>query len=168
MELKDKFYFNNKWESGVTYTAVREEGGYKICVVGGEGVYSNHVPHSKVKDFLDEGDWIIIEDIDNMEPVEDPSVTVATSEWTANHYDVNYTLSEKEIEQGFIRLDTYKVNKAWGINAVDPTGAGFHCLKTLNRIPRQKNTLERELRALIGQVKCWANEEAIDLSDIVK
>ena len=88
--------------------------------------------------------------------------------WTASHYDVNYTLSKKEIEQGFVRLDTYKVNKAWGLNSVDATGAAFHCLKTLNRIPRQKNPLERELRALVGQIKCWSNEEEIDLSDILK
>jgi len=89
-------------------------------------------------------------------------------DWTASHYDVNYTLSKKEIEQGFVRLDTYKVNKAWGLNSVDATGAAFHCLKTLNRIPRQKNPLERELRALVGQIKCWSNEEEIDLSDILK
>ena len=88
--------------------------------------------------------------------------------WSATHYDVNYTLSEKEKEVGFIRLDTYKVNKAWKMNDFDATGCGFHILKTVNRIPRNKNPLERELRAIIGQAKCWANEESIDLSDLFK
>ena len=96
----------------------------------------------------------------------DTSTEVAS--WTQSHYDQIYKLKPHEIKSGEVRLDAYKVNKAWGLNSVDPTGAAFHCLKTLTRIPKNKNPLERELIALIGQIKGWAREEDVDLSKYLK
>ena len=106
-----------------------------------------------------------------VEGVEDEGTVDASTEvasWTQSHYDQIYKLKPHEIKSGEVRLDAYKVNKAWGLNSVDPTGAAFHCLKTLTRIPKNKNPLERELIALIGQIKGWAREEDVDLSKYLK
>lgn len=85
------------------------------------------------------------------------------NEWTDKHYNFNYQLKPIDIEKGFVKLDAYLVNKIWRLNAADSTGAAFHCLKTLTRLANEKNSKEREIRALYGQVKRWAEIEGIEL-----
>lgn len=89
--------------------------------------------------------------------------TKVKTEWTDEHYDVNYKLTPKDIENGYVRMDVYQVNKLWKINSSDPTGAGFHTLKCLGRLARNKNTKEREIKAMHGQIKRWAEIEGITL-----
>jgi len=79
-----------------------------------------------------------------------------TTEWTDKHYDNYYTLTEEDIEEGKIRIDAYFVNRMWKLNSVDDTGAAFHSLKTYARLGNNKNSVERELNALNGQLKRWA------------
>lgn len=79
-----------------------------------------------------------------------------TTEWTDKHYDNYYTLTKEDIEEGKIRIDAYFVNRMWKLNSVDDTGCAFHCLKTYTRMANGKNSMERELNALNGQLKRWA------------
>jgi len=80
---------------------------------------------------------------------------IKSSEWTDKHYDHYYThkLTQEEIDSGVVKLkiDPYFVNSLWGLNSVEKSGAGFHCLKTLSRMPNNKNSLSREWDAMIGQ-----------------
>lgn len=87
----------------------------------------------------------------------------ASSLWTDKHYDFDYTLTPKDIKKGSIRVDAYFVNRMWKLNQADDTGVAFHCLKTLTRMNNNKNPKERELKALYGQIKRWAELEGIDL-----
>lgn len=82
--------------------------------------------------------------------------TDAVTEWTDKHYDNYYTLTEEDIEEGKIRIDAYFVNRMWKLNSIDDTGCAFHCLKTYTRMANGKNSMERELNALNGQLKRWA------------
>ena len=75
------------------------------------------------------------------------------TEWTDKHYDFNYTLTEDDIEQGFVKIDPYFVNRMWRINSWDDTGAAFHCMKNFARICNNKNPLERDLRSQYKQIK---------------
>lgn len=81
---------------------------------------------------------------------------VPTTEWTDKHYDNYYTLTDEDIEEGKIRIDAYFVNRMWKLNSIDDTGCAFHCLKTYTRMANGKNSMERELNALNGQLKRWA------------
>ena len=74
-------------------------------------------------------------------------------EWTDKHYDLNYQLTEEDVENGHIRIDAYFVNRMWKINSWDDTGAAFHNLKTFTRMGNEKNSLGRELEALYKQTK---------------
>lgn len=94
---------------------------------------------------------------------EEDSTKNTTKEWTDSHYDVNYTLTEEDIKRGFVRMDVYQVNKIWKLNSADDTGAAFHTLKCLGRLAKNKNTKEREIRAMYGQIKRWAELEGITL-----
>lgn len=103
--------------------------------------------------------------VDDIESTENPNHTQLASknEWTDKHYNFNYQLKPIDIEKGFVKLDAYLINKIWRLNAADSTGAAFHCLKTLTRLANEKNSKEREIRALYGQVKRWAEIEGIEL-----
>ncbi|AKA61221.1 hypothetical protein [Pseudoalteromonas phage H103] len=74
------------------------------------------------------------------------------SDWSDEHYNHFYQLSEEDIKAGKIKVDAYFVNRMWKINSWEDTGAGFHILKTLPRIANNKNSLKRELVALKKQV----------------
>lgn len=98
------------------------------------------------------GVWAIVAEDNTPEYAEAP---IKSSEWTDKHYDHYYThkLTPEEIESGVVKLkiDPYFVNSLWGLNSVEKSGAGFHCLKTLSRMPNNKNSLSREWDAMIGQ-----------------
>lgn len=82
------------------------------------------------------------------------------TEWTDKHYDAIYKLTEKDIERGWIKIDPYRVSKQWHLGSKDESGALFHVLKTLARIG-EKNSVEREVKALLAQIKCFAEIEGI-------
>ena len=94
-------------------------------------------------------------------PEADKLITPVT-EWTDKHYDLNYTLTEEDIEQGFVKLDVYKVAKVWRTGSKDDSGALWHSLKTIARFG-EKNTVEREVKALYEQVKGLAREHGVEL-----
>ena len=83
------------------------------------------------------------------------------TQWTDKHYNFNYTLTEKDIEAGSIKLDPYFVAKQWKMGSKDDSGALFHMLKTVARFG-DKNPVEREIIAMYAQVKRLA-----ELYDVV-
>lgn len=84
------------------------------------------------------------------------------TEWTDKHYDNNYTLTKQDIERGFVKVDPYFVSKIWKIGSKDDSGALWHCFKTIARFG-EKNSKEREIRALHAQIKRLAELEKIEL-----
>ena len=85
-----------------------------------------------------------------------------STEWTDKHYDFSYQLTEKDIESGFVKVDPYFVAKQWEIGSKDDSGALWHCFKTIARFG-EKNSKEREIRALYAQIKRLADLEGIEL-----
>lgn len=83
-------------------------------------------------------------------------------QWTDKHYDFNYTLTEKDIEAGSIKIDPYFVAKQWKIGSKDDSGALFHVLKTVARFG-DKNNVEREVKALYAQVLGVARSFGVEL-----
>lgn len=83
------------------------------------------------------------------------------TDWTDKHYNAIYKLTEKDIERGWIKIDPYRVSKQWRLGSKDESGALFHVLKTLARMG-EKNSVEREVKALLAQIKCFAEIEGID------
>lgn len=84
--------------------------------------------------------------------------------WTNTHYNHNYILTEKEKEQGFVKLDAYKVAKVWKIGSKDDSGALWHTFKIFPRYG-EKNSVEREIKAMYNQIKCLAEIEGVDLDN---
>lgn len=65
------------------------------------------------------------------------------------HYDFTYKLTEKDIENGYIRVDPYWVSNQWKLGEKDPSGCAFHILKTLARLFTKKgNTKQREIESI--------------------
>ena len=85
------------------------------------------------------------------------------SEWSDKHYSFSYTLSAKDKEEGAIKIDPYFVSKQWQLGKKDDTGAVFHLLKTIARFG-DKNTKEREIKALYAQVVRLAQLEGVSLN----
>lgn len=84
------------------------------------------------------------------------------SDWSDEHYNHFYQLTEEDIKAGQIKVDAYFVNRMWKINSWEDTGAGFHILKTLPRIANNKNSLKRELVALKKQVDILCKLHGVD------
>lgn len=84
------------------------------------------------------------------------------TQWTDKHYDLNYTLTDKDIEAGKIRVDAYFVAKVWKTGSKDDSGALWHCLKTIARFG-DKNDVEREVKALYAQVLGVARSFGVEL-----
>jgi hypothetical protein len=97
-------------------------------------------------------------------PEATPDVTTEddSSKWTAVHYDNYYQLTEADIKAGKVKIDAYFVNKMWKLNQKDDTGGLFHSLKTIARFG-EKNTIERELKALYNQTKRMAELYGVKL-----
>lgn len=82
--------------------------------------------------------------------------------YSSSHYDFDYVLTEKDIQEGKIRIDAYFVAKQWKTGSRDDSGALFHCLKTIARFG-DKNPIEREIKALYNQAKALGRIYNIDL-----
>lgn len=84
--------------------------------------------------------------------------------WSDKHYDFKYKLTEEDIVRGFIDLDVYFVANVWRIGSKDNSGALWHSLKTIARFG-DKNSVEREVKALYEQVKGLARSKGVKLDD---
>lgn len=78
------------------------------------------------------------------------------------HYSFNYTLTDADREKGVIKVDPYFVAKQWQLGSKDDTGVLFHCLKNISRYS-DKNSKEREIKALNLQIKRLAELEGVSL-----
>ena len=90
---------------------------------------------------------------------------MATTEsriWSDKHYSFDYFVTVRDSEVGSIRVDPYFVSKQWQLGKKDDTGTIFHILKTIARFG-DKNSKEREIKALYAQVKRLAELEGVDL-----
>lgn len=74
-----------------------------------------------------------------------------STEWTNKHYNFSHNLTDNDIQSGSIKIDPYFVAKVWGLGKKDETGVLFHNLKTIARFG-DKNSVEREIKALYGQI----------------
>lgn len=90
------------------------------------------------------------------------TTTLPVQEWTDKHYENNYTLTQKDIERGYVKIDPYFVSKVWKIGSRDDSGALWHCFKTIARFG-EKNSREREIKALYAQIKRLADIEGVEL-----
>lgn len=92
------------------------------------------------------------------ETLEQPSQKAIDS-----HYSTFvYTLTSADKKEGTLKVDPYFVAKQWGLGKKDDTGVLFHCLKNISRYS-DKNTKEREIKALYLQVKRLAELENVNL-----
>lgn len=78
------------------------------------------------------------------------------------HYNMYYTLTEKDIEAGKIKVDAYWVAKQWKTGSRDDSGALWHSLKTIARFG-DKNSKEREIKALYNQALALARIYNVEL-----
>ena len=83
--------------------------------------------------------------------------------WSDTHYDFDYSLTEEDLVKGSVRVDAYFVNRMWGINKWDDTGAAFHMLKTLTRASQGKNSIKRELTAIVKQANILAKLHGVEV-----
>lgn len=90
-----------------------------------------------------------------------------TQEWTDKHYNLTYTLTESDKSSGFVKLDPYLVSKVWKVGSKDDSGALWHCLKTIARFG-EKNSQEREIKALYAQIKRLAEINNVRLKDVTE
>lgn len=86
------------------------------------------------------------------------------SDWSDKHYDHYYTLTEEDIEAGKIKLDVYTVSNVWGIGSKDDSGALWHTFKIFPRFG-EKNSEEREIKAMYEQVKALAKVKGVKLEE---
>ena len=82
--------------------------------------------------------------------------------WSDSHYSFKYCITEQDTENGNIKVDPYFVSKQWKLGQKDDTGTIFHILKTIARFG-DKNSKEREIKALYAQVKRLAELEGVNL-----
>lgn len=87
--------------------------------------------------------------------------------YSTNHYDARMELTQRDIDNGFVRMDAYSIYKANNMNQFDKNGLLFHNLKTLLRFGI-KNEISREVKALVVQSLRLAREEGIDISEILQ
>jgi len=78
------------------------------------------------------------------------------------HYDFFYELSPHEAQFLQLKVDPYFVSKQWRIGERDHSGALFHILKTIARFG-DKNSREREIKAIYLQIKRLAELEGVEL-----
>lgn len=86
------------------------------------------------------------------------------SDYSTQHYDFTYTLTESDIKAGFIKLDPYFVSNQWKVGSRDNSGALFHSLKTIARFG-DKNSIDREIKALYNQAKSMARIHGVNLEE---
>lgn len=108
---------------------------------------------------------------DWVEPVEDEqqpleAQNVVQPKTIDSHYNFDYVLTEADREKGVVKIDPYFVAKQWRLGSKDDTGVLFHCLKNISRYS-DKNTKEREIKALYLQIKRLAELEKVSLNEMV-
>jgi hypothetical protein len=96
------------------------------------------------------------------EEVEDNISTDSEDTYRLDHYDLYYTLTEKDIESGKIKVDAYWVAKQWKTGSRDDSGALWHSLKTIARFG-EKNDKAREIKALYNQAIALARIYDVEL-----
>ena len=79
-----------------------------------------------------------------------------------DHYNLYYTLTEKDIKAGKIKVDAYWVAKQWKTGSRDDSGALWHSLKTIARFG-EKNDKAREIKALYNQAIALARIYDVEL-----
>lgn len=130
------------------------EGGGEIDETLGGKSFSNR--HAKCPDCDGKGFWL-----KSFETKPEESDKEKT-EWTDKHYDFSYQLTQKDIENGFVKVDPYFVARIWQLGKKDDSGVLFHNLKNISRYG-EKNSKEREIRALYAQIKRLAELEGVEL-----
>lgn len=78
------------------------------------------------------------------------------------HYDFFYELTMEETNLRQLKIDPYFVAKQWRLGERDPSGVLFHILKTIARFG-DKNSKEREIKAIYLQIKRLAELEGVEL-----
>lgn len=97
------------------------------------------------------------------EPKENPFNQVGKADnYTTDHYNMYYTLTENDIVAGKIKVDAYWVAKQWKTGSRDDSGALWHSLKTIARFG-EKNDKAREIKALYNQAKALARIYDVEL-----
>ena len=86
------------------------------------------------------------------------------TEYSKQHYDFTYHLTDDDIAAGKLKLDPYFVSKQWKVGSRDDSGALFHSLKTIARFG-DKNSVDREIKALYNQAKAMARIYGVDLEE---
>ena len=89
-------------------------------------------------------------------------VEVVEDSFCQDHYNMYYTLTEKDIEAGEIKVDAYWVAKQWKTGSRDDSGALWHSLKTIARFG-EKNDKAREIKALYNQAIALARIYDVEL-----
>lgn len=87
---------------------------------------------------------------------------VKKDSYCLEHYNMYYTLTEKDIEAGKIKVDAYWVAKQWKTGSRDDSGALWHSLKTIARFG-EKNDKAREIKALYNQAVALARIYDVEL-----
>lgn len=149
------------WKVGDEFFVISESGMYHQFDIGERIKLINVDKHNN---YLFENDRGLSQILlaQQVELVSNSAQAVLQEKWTDKHYDNKYQLSEEDIKNGFINLDVYFVSKQWKIGSRDESGALWHCLKTIARFG-DKNSKEREIKALHAQVKCLAKLEGVEL-----
>lgn len=96
------------------------------------------------------------------EEAEETKQDLVRSDYSLKHYDTFYHLTDKDIEEGKIKIDAYFVAKQWKVGSKDDSGALFHNLKTIARFG-EKNSIEREIKALYNQTLALARIYNVEL-----
>lgn len=82
--------------------------------------------------------------------------------WTDKHYNFTYNLTDEDITKGSIKLDPMFISLQWRLGTKDPSCILYHNLKTISRFS-EKNSVEREIKALYNQTKRMAELYGVEL-----
>jgi hypothetical protein len=102
------------------------------------------------------------EEVEEFPDWDDDISTGSKDTYTTDHYDLYYTLTEKDIQDGKIKVDAYWVAKQWKTGSRDDSGALWHSLKTIARFG-EKNDKAREIKALYNQAIALARIYDVEL-----
>lgn len=103
-----------------------------------------------------------LEDDYEVPDLDDDISTRPKDNYTTDHYNMYYHLTENDIEAGKIKVDAYWVAKQWKTGSRDDSGALWHSLKTIARFG-EKNDKAREIKALYNQAKALARIYDVEL-----
>ena len=155
-----KTYSVNNWAGYEVPLAVYIKGG-KIIKVDNEGldrglqIYVEPIGGGGIV-------WFEEDDLILLNTLEETPAEESEDDFSSSHYDNYYTLTENDIKQGKIKVDAYWVAKQWKTGSRDDSGALWHSLKTIARFG-DKNSKEREIKALYSQAKALGRIYGVDL-----